>query len=98
MASVYLRGKRWSIRYRDEQGRWSAKPCAARTKREAQEKAAELATETARVRRTTDPPALLHRDVPLRELLQWWIEHYVLKTPSGPKVAGTIRKHLVERI
>jgi integrase len=58
-------------------------------------KAAELATEMAHLRRTTDLGALLHRAVPLRELLESWIEHHVLKTRSGPGVAGTIRKHLV---
>jgi len=42
MASVYSRGEKWYIRFRDNRGRWRSKVCGAASKTEAKRMAAEL--------------------------------------------------------
>jgi hypothetical protein len=72
MADPFLFRGRWTLRFKDEHGRWRQKPCAARMKTEAKRLQAELSTRSAVV--ASDSRALCPREVStLGELLKRWL-------------------------
>jgi hypothetical protein len=55
MASVYKRGKRWWIRYRDAHRQWQSEACGATTKVEAKDLAIDVERRCERQRRGLEP-------------------------------------------
>ena len=96
MASVYGRGEKWYIRYRDNRGRWRAKVCSARTKSEAKRLAMELDRQQERQRLGLEPLPPEDGGGSVRDLLLWWLETYSKAAPSHEKNVYTIEKHFLQ--
>src|SRR5512142_1616325 len=72
MASVYRRGEKWYLRYKDAGGRWRAVASTAAVKAEARRLAFELERKSERQRLGLEP---LPTDftTTLSELCEWWL-------------------------
>src|SRR5512135_2118505 len=82
MASVYERGDKWYVRYKDARGKWRSVASTARTKTEAKRLAGELERKCERQRMGLEELPPEDGGGTLAELLSWWLETYVKRTPS----------------
>ena len=76
MASVYKRGKRWWIRYRDAHRQWQSEACSAATKTEARDLAVDLERRAERQWRGLEPLPPRDGGGSLGDLFRWWLETY----------------------
>jgi hypothetical protein len=95
MASVYKRGDKQYIRYRDARGKWRDKVCAARTKTEAKRLAGELERKCERQRLGLE--ALPDEDGggTFDELMNWWLVTYSKGSPSHQRSKYSVEKNLI---
>ena len=90
MASAYLRGTKWYLRYRDNRGRWCTKACGARTKGEAKRLAAELDRQQQRQRFGLEAMPPEDGGGSVGDLLRWWLETYSKTAPSHERNVYTV--------
>ena len=95
MASAFLRGSKWYLRYRDNRGTWCTKSCGAQTKTEAKRLAAELDRQQERQRLGLDPMPPEDGGGSVGDLLRWWLTTYSKTAPSHQRNVCTIEKHLL---
>jgi integrase len=95
MASVYKRGDRFYIHYKDARGKWRDKASMARTKTEARRLAGELERQCERQRLGLEPLPAEDGGGTFDELMQWWLDTYSAGSPSHQRNRSTIRKNLV---
>jgi integrase len=93
MASVFERGEKWYVRYKDGRGRWRSVASTARTKTEAKRLAAELEQKSERQRLGLEELPPEDGGGTLGELLTWWLETYLRPTPAYRRMSGVVRKH-----
>lgn len=96
MASVYQRGDRWYVRYKDARGKWRSTASAARTKTEAKRLAGELERKCERQRLGLEelPPA--DGGGTFGELMLWWVRSCQKGAPWRMRTEGSVRRNLVE--
>ncbi len=95
MASVYKRGDRFYIHYKDARGKWRDKASMARTKTEARRLAAELERQCERQRLGLEPLPAEDGGGTFDELMQWWLDTYSAGSPSHQRNKFTVQKNLV---
>jgi integrase len=95
MAQPYLRGKRWSRKYKDASGRWQDRVCDARTKGQALELLREVQVAEDRARHGLDARPPEDGGGTVDELIDWWAEKFLKRKVSYGPCIGTIRKHLI---
>ena len=95
MASVYARGERWYLRYRDERGRWRDRVSTARTKTEAKRLAAEMERRCERQRIGLEPLPPEDGGGTVDDLLAWWLGTYSKGSPSHQRNEYSVRKNLI---
>jgi len=95
MASVYKRGDRWYLRYKDEHGRWRDRVSRAQGKVEAQRLADDLERRAERVCLGVEPAPADASTETVGELVAWWLETYSAHTAYHSRTAPTVRLHLL---
>jgi len=94
MPSVFKRGARWYLKYKDTTGRWCTRPTTADTKTDAKRLATDLERQAERQRLGLEP--LPSDDAStLGDLLRWWEDSYFRQTPAYSRSRGTFHRHLV---
>ncbi len=94
MASVYQRGTKWYLRFRDRHGRWRDRVSAARTKTEAKRLAIEVEQRSERERLGLEVPRE-HDERTVADLLTWWLDTYSKGSPSHERNRATVEKNLL---
>jgi integrase len=94
VASAYLKGGRWYLRFKDGQGRWKAQASTARTKTAARRLATELEDQGERERKGLEVGEGPAASWTLAELLRWWLKTYSVGSPSHRTNRGAIEFHL----
>jgi integrase len=95
MASVYPKGDKWYLRFRDHAGRWRDRASAARSKTEARRLAEDLERKCERQRLGLEPIPDADGGGTVAQLLEWWLATYSKTSPSHAKNRFTINKHLM---
>jgi integrase len=95
MASVYKRGNRWWIRYRDAHRQWHSEPCTATSKTEAKELAIDVERRGERQRRGLEPIPPRDGGGTLGDLFRWWLETYSRPRTSYVRDQYTVTKHFL---
>ena len=96
MASVYKRGSRWWIRYRDARKAWRSEPCLASTKAEAKSLAIDLEKRAERQWHGLEPLPPTDGGGTLGDLLDWWLETYAKPRTSYERDQYNIRRHFLD--
>ena len=95
MASVYKRGKRWWIRYRDAHRQWQSEACDATTKVEAKDLAIDVERRCERQRRGLEPMPPRDGGGSLGDLFRWWLETYSQPRTSHVRDTYTVERHFL---
>jgi integrase len=95
MASVYRRGDKWYLRYRDARGRWRAQASTAATKTEARRIASDIERRAERQRLGLEPAPPQDGGGTFDELLRWWLKTYSAGSPSHARNTYSVEKHLI---
>ncbi len=95
MASVFQRGGRWYLKYRDASGRWARHVSTAETKTAARRLAAELERRAERQRLGLEQLVPEDGGGTLAELLQWWLDTYSKGRPAHGRNGYTVTKQLI---
>ena len=95
MASVYLRGRKWYLRYKDARGRWRSMPSTARTKTEARRLAGEVERRAERERLGLEAPLPEDGGGTLATLLAWWLATCVSGMPSHGRTKHAVERNLI---
>ena len=95
MASVYKRGNKWYLRFKDRNGRWRSQASTARTKTEARKLAGELERRSERQRHGLEEPPPEDGGGTLAELLEWWLDTYSNGTTSHGRNESAVRRNLI---
>jgi integrase len=95
MSSVYKRGKRWWIRYRDAHRQWQSEACTATTKTEAKDLATDVERRCERQRRGLDPIPPRDGGGSLGDLFRWWLETYSQPRTSHVRDTYTVERHFL---
>jgi integrase len=93
MASVYEKNGHWYLRYKAANGRWSDKKSAARTKKEARRLADDLERSSERERFGLEKAPT---DMPVADLVRWWLENVWKGRPSYAKAKSACEHHLID--
>ena len=95
MASVYQRGPKWYVRYKDGHGRWTDRVTTARTKTEAKRLAVELEQRAERQRWGLEPLPNPDGGETVGELLRWWLDTYSSKLASHQTNVYVVERYLL---
>ncbi len=95
MASVYKRGNKWYLRFKDETGRWRSQASTARTKTEARKLAGELERRAERQRHGLEELPPEDGGGTLAALLEWWLDTYSKGTTSHGRNESAVRRNLI---
>ena len=95
MAEPFRKNNRWYLRYKDAHGRWQQTASDAENKTEARRLAAELQRHHERVRLGIEVAPAEDGGGTVDELVEWWVETYLSKSPGFTRAVGTVRKHLM---
>jgi len=93
MASVYQRGSKWYLRYRNNRGRWIDRVSTARTKTEAKRLAAELERQAERQRLGLEVRPIDDGRT-LDDLMGWWLDTYSKSSSSHQRNLATIDRNI----
>jgi integrase len=96
MGFAVKRGNRWHVRYKDTTGTWKERACKAKTKSEAKKIVADLERANERQQLGLEPLSPLNGGGTFGELVSWWVDTYLARSPSYKRAIGTIRKHILE--
>jgi len=96
MASVYPKGDKWYLRFRDETGRWRDRASAARSKTEARRLADDLERKCERQRLGLEAIPDADGGGTFAALLEWWLDTYSRVSPSHKRNTSTVTKHLLD--
>jgi integrase len=95
VASAFLRGSKWYVRFRDNRGRWSTKAVTAQTKTEAKRMAVDIDRLHERQRLGLEPMPPEDGGGTVGDLLRWWLHTYSRTAPSHLRNVSTVEKHLL---
>jgi integrase len=95
MSSVYQRGDRWYLRFRDHTGKWRDQRCAARSKTEARRLADDLQRKCERQRLGLEAVPDADGGGTFSALITWWLLTYSKASPSHSRNESTL-KHLLD--
>ncbi len=95
MASVYRKGDRWYLRFRDQTGRWRDRSSAARSKTEARRLVDDLERKCERQRLGLEAIPDVDGGGTFASLLDWWLLTYSKASPSHARNTFTLKKHLL---
>jgi integrase len=95
MAEPFRKNNRWYLRFKDAHGRWRQIPSDAESKTEARRLAVELRRRHERARLGIEEAPPEDGGGTVDELLAWWVDAYLAKSPGFSRAVGTVRKHLI---
>jgi integrase len=95
MASVYKRGDKHYIHYKDAHGKWRDKVSTARTKTEAKRLAGEIERKCERQRHGLEPLPDEDGGGTFDELMSWWLVTYSKGSPSHQRSKYSVEKNLI---
>jgi integrase len=95
MASVYQRGSKWYLRYKDARGAWCSIRSTAQTKTEARRLAGDLERRAERQRLGLEDLPLEDGGGTLAQLLKWWLTTYVRPTSSYRRTESVVARNLL---
>ena len=96
MASVYRKGDRWYLRFRDQTGRWRDRSSAARSKTEARRLVDDLERKCERQRLGLEAVPDADGGGTFAALLDWWLLTYSKASPLHARNTFTLKKHLLD--
>jgi len=94
VASVFERGRRWYIKYKDGAGRWVMKACTARTKTEAKRLAHDLERQAERQRHGLEDMPAADGGGTVAQLLARWLAGRP-DAPFASRDTSAVRRHLL---
>ena len=96
MASVFQRGDKWYLRYKDGRSRWRSVVSTARSKTEAKKLVAELEHKAERQRLGLEELPPEDGGGTVGELLEWWLKTYSKNSASHKRNCSTLHRNIIE--